>query len=85
MDKLPLKIESEALSACCRIFAQQLPSQSEATAEILSVAEKLSAGESADSGSNRKTKQDARVVTIFDRIGTGRKKHPWVTIYRLNR
>lgn len=32
------------------MFAQQLPSQSEAFAEILSIAEKLSAGESAGSG-----------------------------------
>ena len=51
MNKFPFKIESEALSACCRMFAQQLPSQSEAFAEILSIAEKLSAGESAGLGS----------------------------------
>lgn len=50
MNKFPFKIESEALSACCRMFAQQLPSQSEAFAEILSIAEKLSAGESAGLG-----------------------------------
>lgn len=74
MNKFPFKIESEALSACCRMFAQQLPSQSEAFAEILSIAEKLSAGESAGLGPNQKAKQAARVVTIFDRIGAGRKK-----------
>lgn len=74
MDESAFRTAVEVLTVCWSRFAQNEAPPSEHSSFILSIAEKLSAGELKASESDPKKSAPNRVVTIFDRISRGQEK-----------
>lgn len=73
MGESPYRIASAALSACWNRFTNREDLPPARLRLILSVAEKLSAGEIQISGSDQIAGTETRVMTVFDRIGADRR------------
>ena len=74
MDESAFRTAVEVLTVCWSRFAQNEAPPSEHSSLILSIAEKLGAGELKTSESDPKNNAPNRVVTIFDRISRGQEK-----------